>query len=83
MTRRRRGFTLVELLVVIAILVLLVSILLPSLRQAREYARIAVCCSNMRGVSIAFGTYSEQYEGMYLAPWERTKLPPANLNRRV
>ncbi len=46
---RQHGFTLIELLVVIAIISLLVSILLPSLQQARQLAMAAVCKSTLKG----------------------------------
>ena len=45
--RIQRAFTLIELLVVIAIISLLVSLLLPSLKQGWELARIAVCQSHV------------------------------------
>jgi prepilin-type N-terminal cleavage/methylation domain-containing protein/prepilin-type processing-associated H-X9-DG protein len=56
--RKKRGFTLIELLVVVAIIALLISILLPSLTQAREHARRAVCGSNMHQIVLAALTYT-------------------------
>lgn len=56
-SRKRRAFTLIELLVVIAIIALLVSILVPSLSQARNLARLAYCGSNLHAVGQATHMY--------------------------
>lgn len=53
-----KKFTLIELLVVVAIISLLLSILLPSLTNAREKARRAVCLSNLSQLYKATYTYS-------------------------
>jgi len=61
------AFTLIELLVVVAIIALLVSILLPSLEEARELARSAACKSNLKQVRLAMWLYSEDNDG-WLCP---------------
>jgi prepilin-type N-terminal cleavage/methylation domain-containing protein len=55
---RRHGFTLVELLVVIAIIALLLAVLMPALRGARDQARTMVCGSNMRQYGIGLVMYT-------------------------
>ena len=57
---RNNKFTLIELLVVLAIIGILVSILMPSLVKAREQARMAICLSNNKQLSLAFHTYAAQ-----------------------
>jgi prepilin-type N-terminal cleavage/methylation domain-containing protein/prepilin-type processing-associated H-X9-DG protein len=63
----RVGFTLVELLVVVAIISLLVSILLPSLGQAKEQAKIVACMTNLRGLGLGFAQYSSENDDWYPA----------------
>jgi prepilin-type N-terminal cleavage/methylation domain-containing protein len=60
--RRRRGaFTLIELLVVVAIIAVLMSILLPSLRDAREQAKRVYCANNLRNIWTGILMYSYEY----------------------
>lgn len=53
----RKAFTLIELLVVISIISLLVSMMLPALRAARESANNMKCMNNLRTI----GTFTEVY----------------------
>lgn len=59
------GFTLIELLVVISIIALLLAILLPALRAARETARLLVCKTNIRQVATGFQMYFNDYDGEF------------------
>ena len=68
MKRRTRAFTLIELLVVIAIIALLISILLPALRQARSIARRSICASNLSMLAKALTMYSTRDRKNHFPP---------------
>lgn len=62
--RRRDGFTLIELLVVIAIVTLLLSVLMPALKNAKELGKRAVCLNHTRQLTISWKMYADDYDGL-------------------
>ncbi len=60
-----RGFTLIELLVVVSIIALLISILLPSLKKARDQAKAVKCAANLCAVGKAVSTYTAESRGYF------------------
>ena len=64
---QKLAFTLIELLVVISIITLLISILLPALRQARSSAMRVQCMAKMQQQGIAFGAYAVDFDDFI--PW--------------
>jgi prepilin-type N-terminal cleavage/methylation domain-containing protein/prepilin-type processing-associated H-X9-DG protein len=60
---KRAGFTLIELLVVIAIIALLMAILVPVLRSARNQARAVVCQTNLKQWGQILNLYIQDNEG--------------------
>ena len=68
LAQRRPGtgsFTLVELLVVIAIIALLATVLLPSLKSARDSAYSAQCKNNLRQIDAAVFFYLDDNQGFF------------------
>jgi prepilin-type N-terminal cleavage/methylation domain-containing protein len=65
------GFTLIELLMVIAIIALLMAILFPVLRSARNQARTIVCQANLKQWGQILNLYTQDNEGF---------LPPTSLH---
>jgi len=65
---RLAAFTLIELLVVIAIIALLVGLLLPALKKARDAARGLVCKSTERQFGVAFYSYGIDWKDYIPGP---------------
>ncbi|MBU0719012.1 MAG: prepilin-type N-terminal cleavage/methylation domain-containing protein [Planctomycetes bacterium] len=59
------GFTLLELLVVVSIISLMMAMLTPSLRTAREHAKQVLCASRLRQWGVTFNCYAAENEGMW------------------
>jgi prepilin-type N-terminal cleavage/methylation domain-containing protein len=60
---RSRAFTLIELLVVIAIIALLMAILMPSLKLAKDQAQRVHCVSNTKTLVLGWLLYKDDFDG--------------------
>jgi prepilin-type N-terminal cleavage/methylation domain-containing protein/prepilin-type processing-associated H-X9-DG protein len=64
--RERRGFTLVELIVAIGVIVVLLSLLIPTISRAKDQAKSVKCMANLHSIGLALMMYTQQY-GYYPA----------------
>jgi len=75
------SFTLIELLVVVAIIAVLVALLLPTLKAARDRARSIACLSNLRQVLTVNFMYANDHNGIvppgFADPWKSA--PPFDI----
>jgi prepilin-type N-terminal cleavage/methylation domain-containing protein len=70
------AFTLVELLVVIGVITVLIAILLPVLRVAREQTRTVACASNQRQILASILLYAQDNKGLMPYRWTRPMRRP-------
>ena len=59
-----KKFTLIELLVVVAIIGVLMSLLMPSLSEARLKAKQSLCTSNQKQIGIGVIMFSDEHSGL-------------------
>ncbi len=62
---RSSAFSLIELLVVIAVISVLLSILIPSLRKARQVASRVSCAHNLKQIGLGMAMYLNDHESTY------------------
>jgi len=73
--KNKKGFTLIELLVVISIIALLLSIILPSLKNAKRLAQSVSCRANIKSLATAWFLYAEDHDGKLIGGSTYRALP--------
>lgn len=66
--RRSRGFTLIELLVVIAVIAVLMGILMPALKKAKNLAQGSACKGNLKNYCYGITMYLDDCDGKFPIP---------------
>jgi prepilin-type N-terminal cleavage/methylation domain-containing protein len=69
----KRAFTLIELLCVIVILIVLISIVLPTLARSREISLNVVCLSNLREIGQSSTMYCQDNKDTLWPMWDWNK----------
>ena len=72
-TDPERAFTLIEMLLVVTVIVLLISILLPSIRRAREHANVAVCMTRLSQIGKAANAYTISNQNRFASDFQSTR----------
>jgi type II secretory pathway pseudopilin PulG len=68
----KKKFTLLELLIVIAVITILISLLLPALKNAKGVAQKTNCLNNIRQLGLSLISYANDYNGMTPPTWSST-----------
>jgi prepilin-type N-terminal cleavage/methylation domain-containing protein/prepilin-type processing-associated H-X9-DG protein len=63
---RKKAFTLIELLVVISIIAVLMAILMPALRKAREQASKIVCANHLKTIGLGDQMYANDSDDWHV-----------------
>ncbi len=66
----KKLFTIIELLVVIAIIAILISLLLPAINKAKDFAKMSLCLGNLKQIGLAIELYSIDFT-RYPLSWHR------------
>ncbi|MHC5155155.1 MAG: type II secretion system protein [Planctomycetota bacterium] len=61
--KSKKGFTLIELLVVISIIALLLAVIMPSLKRAKEAGMRIMCLSNLKSLCQTVHLYTLDHDG--------------------
>ena len=61
--RQRKAFTLIELLVVIAIIGILLAVLVPGLKKAKDLGKRAVCLAHLHSLGVSWCLYADANDG--------------------
>lgn len=78
-------FTLIELLIVVSIIIILMAMLLPALRNAREIAKATSCLNNIRQTYLGTAGYASDFNGNapFYKPWYTTAAESVTYSRQL
>ena len=71
LSKQSRGFTLIEVLISVAIIAILMSILMPALRAAKDHGKRIVCGNHLKTMGLANVLYSDESDGWYVPIMDR------------